>query len=170
MTALVTATMQLNGFDELDRALAELGGLTAEKANRRAMMKAVEPLALQAQQNALSIAKSGSLALAMGARYKREVSRASLFGKSVVEAAVVSVGPIRRSPAARAAYTVYYHRQRLVVGIRHGHLVEWGTSHSPAKPFMRPAFDATAQRVVANYGVELRNDIEKIARRAKARS
>lgn len=170
MTGLVTATMKLNGFDELDRALADLGGIMAEKTNRRAMLKAIEPMALAAQQNALMIAKSGSLALAMGARYKRELSRATLFGQQVVEAAVVSVGPIRRSQAARAAYTVYYHKKRLVLGIRHGHLEEWGTSHSPAKPFMRPAFDATASRVVEGYGFELRTEIDKVAHRAKARS
>lgn len=166
--SLIQAQFELKGFDELDRQLAELGGILAEKANRQAMLRAIQPMVRAAQLNALKIAKSGSLAIAMGARYKRELSRATLFGKQVVEAAVVSVGPIRRDSAARAAYTVYYHRSRLVTGIRHGHLVEYGTKHSPAMPFLRPAFDSRAAAVVRGYGLELRTAIDRVARRQKA--
>lgn len=169
MTALITGSVEVKGLADLDRALLQLGGVVGRRELRGSMLAAMEPMVEAARRNAIAIAKSGALALAMGARFQVERLATGFFGRSdTVSAAVVSAGPIRSDRAARAVYTVYYRRGRpgrLLRGIFHGHLVEFGTRHSPARPVLRPAFDATHQQVVGRFVEELRTRIEKIRAR-----
>lgn len=176
MASLITGSIKVEGLADLDAALVEIGAVMGEKALRQSMLAAVRPMVEAAKVNALAIAKSGSLALAMGARFALESKAGAFFGfRDIVSAAKVMVGPLYSDRAARAAYTLYYHRGRgrhpisggrLAVGIYHGHLVEFGTRRSRARPFLRPAFDATAEQVVANFVVELRTRIEKVRGKA----
>ena len=46
---------------------------------------------------------------------------------------------------------------------RHAHLVEFGTVHSAARPFLRPAFDETAGEALAKIGDTLGRGIERAA-------
>lgn len=45
----------------------------------------------------------------------------------------------------------------------HGHLVEFGTKHSAAKPFLRPAFDEKAGEALDKIGDTLGRGIERAA-------
>ncbi|KMS54718.1 HK97-gp10 family putative phage morphogenesis protein [Sphingobium cupriresistens] len=45
----------------------------------------------------------------------------------------------------------------------YGHMVELGTSHSPAHPFMRPALDNTREEVRRAMGSSLWADVKKAA-------
>ena len=48
---------------------------------------------------------------------------------------------------------------------RYSHLVEFGTSHSAAKPFIRPAIDSTATEVVGAMALGLDQHLTKVAAR-----
>jgi HK97 gp10 family phage protein len=169
LTALITGSVQVKGLAELERALVDLGGVLGQKTLRSSMLAAMRPLVEAARANALAIAKSGSLALAMGARFAIEQRAVSTFGfklTDVLSAAVVSAGPLYSDRPARAAYALYYRRgagkRGVAAGIFHGHLIEFGTRHSAAQPFLRPAFDATNGEVIDRFVEELRTRIEKI--------
>jgi histone H3/H4 len=53
----------------------------------------------------------------------------------------------------------------------HGHLVEFGTVHSAAKPFLRPAVDESAQaaidKLAENLWKGIAREAEKLATKAK---
>jgi len=45
----------------------------------------------------------------------------------------------------------------------YSHMIEFGTTHSRAIPFIRPAFDAEKERVVRIFSSELKKNINKAA-------
>ena len=61
-------------------------------------------------------------------------------------APVGETGNLKRSPVAKKLDKVAIAAIDRKIA-PHAHLVEFGTSHSPAHPFFRPAIDATAEKV-----------------------
>ena len=51
----------------------------------------------------------------------------------------------------------------------YSHLVEYGTSHSAAKPFIRPAVDSTQGEVVGAMAAGLDTHLTKVVRKLKTR-
>jgi HK97 gp10 family phage protein len=47
------------------------------------------------------------------------------------------------------------------------HFIEGGTSTQPARPFLRPALDANAEKVVGNLRGELRKTIDRVLKKRK---
>jgi HK97 gp10 family phage protein len=47
------------------------------------------------------------------------------------------------------------------------HFIEGGTSTTPARPFLRPALDANAEKVVAGLNGELRKAIDRVLKKRK---
>jgi len=52
---------------------------------------------------------------------------------------------------------------------KYAHLVEFGTEHSAAHPFLRPAFDATKDESQRVYAASLKPAIQRIAARVNKR-
>jgi HK97 gp10 family phage protein len=50
------------------------------------------------------------------------------------------------------------------------HLVEFGTAHSPAHPFIRPAFDRNAKGLVEKFTRIMREGIERATKKARRAS
>ncbi len=76
----------------------------------------------------------------------------------------VRTGALKRSIVVRAGREP----GTAVVGFlrptsRRAHLVEFGTRHSPARPFMRPAIDETANEVIEKIGERMFAGIEREA-------
>ena len=44
----------------------------------------------------------------------------------------------------------------------YGHMVEYGTAHSAARPFMRPALDENEHAVVKAYGDEIQRALDRL--------
>lgn len=51
---------------------------------------------------------------------------------------------------------------------KYAHLVEKGTRHSRAKPWLKPAYDESAPRFLARVGVEVGKEVEKVLARRRA--
>lgn len=90
---------------------------------------------------ALALIGDGSGALSESLA-PRAVSKSRAMRKGA--AASVQITPVRYNKKAMAMYSAFYfgrgtHVTRLAEGIRHGHLVEFGTKHSAAYPFLYPA-------------------------------
>lgn len=83
----------------------------------------------------------------------------------------LTVGRTTRRRGSRMKGTVYI-GPRSKVGA-HAHLVEFGTPHAPAQPFLRPALDERAQdaikKIAERLGKGLEREAEKLANQHKTR-
>lgn len=111
---------------------------------------------------------SGALSESIAAR---AASRSRSLQRSMT--AFVQVTPVRFNRKAIAMYVQHYYTRLgknpgtkvVTSGIRHGHLVEFGTRHSPAQPFLWPAATAQRGKYIAEFAGFLRKKTEAAVRR-----
>ncbi len=148
--------VKVEGLDGLDARLAKLGPAVGFKALRSGLMAASRPMFQLARANAASTGvrnyDAGATAAAM-ARWTKRTSRTTT---------TLFLGPKNKNKKALTLYNTKHGTE--VKRLNHFHLVEFGSAHGPAQPFLRPAFHATVQQVVQRFGSELRKAIEKVAR------
>jgi HK97 gp10 family phage protein len=130
------------GFKELENALLELPKAVAKGVLRTALKNAGEPVVSDAQRNVPVL--TGELLGSIDIR--STLSKRQRRGRAKAGDVEMFIGPSWPKGA-------------------HGHLVEFGTSKMAARPFLRPAWDANKERVLASIGRELWTAIEKAARR-----
>ncbi len=151
------------GLRELERKLTQQIPKKAQaKVVNRALRKAAKPMVQTARLRARR-GKSNALSIAMSIWQVKKRTKLRNFGS-------VEFGPRRNNKRAIAAYWDFYAARTptasdIINGIRHGHLVEWGTKTTPAHPFMRPALDAHGRQTIADFGKILGREIEKEAAR-----
>lgn len=124
-----------------------------------ALKEAAKPIIAAAKQGYDALDGSGSLSMAMGSWRSK---RAERYGNTF---ASVEIGPRRSNRKALAAYYAYYGRKvtgkMLSRGLRHAHLVEWGTSRTPARRVLTRAFDAQAPAAVKSFGTILGKRLDR---------
>jgi len=140
-----------------------------------AARKSILPIA---KQMAKTGDGSGSLSEAMGVRAQKARRRKGKAGG-------MQVLPVRFNKKAIAMYIQHYYTSRgknppaniLSSGIRHGHLVEFGTvagkkhAATAAKPFLWPAAAAGKTKYISLFAKELKKRIEsRVKREAKKRA
>lgn len=125
-------SMKLEGGDTLAKVLAEM----SERASRQVLRAALTTAAATPMQ-----ARAKALA-------PREPGAPDLADHIVVSAgrnASLAVGPSKEARTDQPKMT--YGQQ--------GFYVEYGTSDTPAKPFLRPAFDETAPKAIGAFASEV---------------
>lgn len=163
--------LKVTGIRETVANLVKLGPLVSRRIGRTAMRKAMEPVLASARSNAVRSAKSGSLVAAMKTRVQTadQLPR-GIFGIGNTKDAVRgSVVPVGKDSKAVGLYRLHYKPKRAIKRIRHGHLVEFGTKRSRAVPFMKPALQQNAQRVVDVLAGEMKAGIDRELRRGRRR-
>lgn len=107
-----------------------------------------------------------------GALSESIAPRAKSKGRALAQgnAAGVEITPVRYNRKAIAMYLNHYYPNgaklgRTVEGIRHGHLVEFGTKHSSAKPFLGPALDQQGQAFINQFAKSIMRKVEAAVRR-----
>lgn len=168
--------VKVEGLKELDAALGELSKATARNTMRRALINAAEPMRAAAERNAPvdtgklkrsiivtskidnKAGKSEYAAVMRGGGSKsqavqamRDARRAKGIGESFAEA---FMGPAKGGKRDSIKAVVQ----------------EFGSRKQAAQPYLRPAFDAEAQNVIGNIKAELSAEIDKAAKRARARA
>lgn len=138
--------VNIDGLKELETNLLKLPEDLAKRGLGRAARDAMKLLQLAIAFNAPKL--TGTL--------QRGIQMRSKFIGDGVQGGtiVVSIG-LKLSPKEESAF--------------YGRFLEFGTVKMPARAFMKPEFDAHAQEVLANFGKELGEEIEKVARRAKVK-
>lgn len=137
-------TISISGLKDLDRALGELPKTTGKATLRRVGISALQPFdkawRANAERNRLTGAldSSGGVGTKLTRRQARQQKRVD--DKAFVE---VYAGP--NNPAAVPA--------------------EFGTVDQGARPFVRPAWDATAGKTLEIVATELGTEIDKSAKR-----
>lgn len=138
------------------------------KSARATMLAEVKQRALTGPTG---VQRSGALSESIGVRNQ---SRRKVMTKRAV--AGVEIAPIRSNLKAMARYIDYYYTRQgrtprigmLNSGIRHGHLIEWGTvKHGPA-PFLFPGVNNNLAPFLQRLAADMRRTMEQRVRR-KAR-
>lgn len=144
-------TIRVDGFKELDAALQEMKTATARGTVRRAMMKAFQPMADEASR----LAPDDPRTPAPDLHRTIKVGDALKAGRSMFVKGfgfndgqvTVWMGPTRE-------------------GYPQAIMQEFGTVNQPAKPYMRPAWDAGKDRLLEDLASGLKIEIDKTAARA----
>jgi hypothetical protein len=145
----MSVTFKLEGFSDLDRALAELPKATQKPTLRRALKKAAQPLAETARSMAPRDPESpGDLAGSIAVSTKLSKRQAKLHRKMFKDdkaAVEMFVGP-GPDPAAWNQ--------------------EFGNVNHGPQSFMRPAWDSEQRPMLERLKADLWQEIEKTAARA----
>jgi len=170
---LIEATAKIDG---LESALSAMRAAFPEKYKKQrsilnnslsgAARKAIIPVA---KQLALRGDESGALS-------KSIKPRARSYSKSRRRGAVSSVAitPHRMDAAAMAVYVNHYYSSKGLAapaglisgGIRHGHLIEFGTVNHPAQPFLYPALRVGFRPFLALFAKSIERKTQAAVKRA----
>src|SRR5262245_36449322 len=137
-------TFKLEGLSDLLDALAELPKATSTNVLKRALLNAAEPIQQTAQALTAPHARPPKKRLYTSITVSTKLTdrqRRSKKKESKVEV-YVGAGPVREAI-----------------------FEEFGTSHSGAHPFMRPAWDMNKQPALFSVSNELADEIEKARKR-----
>lgn len=162
--------VKITGFKELDKALAEFKPVTAKAIAKRALLKSAQPVVEDAKARVPvrlgrlrdSITASARLAVKAGNAEFAAVMRSG----GTKDEALAALRDARRGAAGGSLTTVHVGAGQLP----HAHLQEFGTDRHPPQPYLRPAWDANRDKVLASIAGDLREEIDKAAKRAAAKA
>lgn len=167
-------TVTLKGLDDVLKAMQSAFPKDPKKqrgilntAMRTAARKDIVP---KAKELARRGDGSGALSEAIAVRNQ---SKRKLSAKGMV--AGVEVVPVRFNKKAIALYIQHYYTDRGInapanmfkSGIRHGHLVEFGSVHNSARPFMYPAAKSGERGYIQHTADALKKAIERNVKKAR---
>jgi len=141
--------MQLFGDKALSRALIEIGDDSALRVMRPAISKALVPVKQQAKQNVEPNTRSGALRRAIAKKAGGRRGRSKAWGKVYVKSKRQEWNGKTINPA------------------KYAHLVEFGTTHSRANPFLRRAMSTRKAQVNSILNREGWNNMIKFAGRLR---
>jgi len=168
----VVNTFKIEGLAELEKTFLELGKANTKNALVKALMEAVDPIKDAAE--ALAPKDSGKLIASIIKTKKKPKNYESgkiAYNKTMKDggdrkAAVSAMREARRKNPATFAEVFVGVGSRITYALSQ----EFGTVHSPAQPFMRPAFDDNQQEVVDILSVSIAENIEKSRKRQAAKA
>lgn len=173
-------TFTIKGLKELDEVLAnELPKATARAVLRRALTTAAEPMAAKAR----SLAPSDPNTIDLDSKLRENIIVATRAKGDSVDAgkaafaAVLSSGGSRSQAGAALRSTVSALGGAKVVAYVgptprafHGLFQEFGTYRHGPQAFLRPAFDSDSRSFIQRLGVEMSDEINKAAARARRKA
>ena len=149
--------LNIQGLEPLKKTLRDLPE-TLKKSGEKAVLRAGgAPIRKAAKRYAASSKDSGLLLKSIG-----------LNVKTVKGVTSVRVGPrkgFEGKPKQVKSRKTGKIRTVTPNPIYYAHLVEFGTSRTAAKPFMRPAIDSTQGEVIDAMGKGLEKHLDRAARR-----
>lgn len=163
---------KMTGFKDIEKALDKLPEEVAKTTERAALRDAMIPVRDSAKANAARFRDSGLLAESINVRVSK-IRSGKLRGEITAR-----VGPrgghgrwiTRRQKITNEDGTVSLkYRREYADPTKYAHLVEAGTAHSQAQPFIRPAIlqnrNQIIPRMAKGYERGLRRSIRKIRKK-----
>lgn len=147
-------SVKIEGLAELKAAFEQLGKEVSTKIGVRANRKAANLM----KQAIVAIAPVGTRNQVRSRTSKKGVVTRTDYGHLNANIRV-------RRARAKTDNKIVFHIN--TGNAFWGYFLEHGTVHMPARPFMRPAFDATRQTCVNVQIAELKVGIERVAKAAK---
>ena len=147
---MATEDFAVTGLRELEKALLDLEPAVGVKVLRAAGREAMKPVLEAATQDAHE--DTGDLKAAMA------ISATKGKGNTAVN---INVGPTRTKATKKQGGRKFTHVNQKAIA------QEFGTRKQKADPFLVPALQRNAERVLVTFGRSLGNRIEKAARKVK---
>jgi HK97 gp10 family phage protein len=172
-----SASLKLTGFKELEAALLKLPKELASIAEAAALREGMKPVHAAAKSFAVKGKgpHAGLLAKSIGLtvrrvrrklqymnRYTARVGPKSGFRVSLGTAIARKDNP-KRGRVKGKPYQVFKDPRF------YAHLVEFGTSHSPAKPFIRPAMESSESKIMEGLQKGYEKGLEKVIKKIRSR-
>lgn len=166
-----TTTMKIEGFKELEAALKELPKATSRNCIRRALITAAKPIVDAAIAKAPARPGSGVLKrsiLVTKVRFTKGEAGKAAFAKALREGKTRSEAreALLEANSAASASGDDITSGIAIIGVDYthafyAHFVEFGTSHSAPKPFLRPAWESGKVAAAQAIHDVLKDEIEK---------
>jgi len=144
--------MKLTGIKEMNRALSRLPD-EMKRSGETAVLRAGAKPILKSAKGRVAI-ESGLLKKSLGTNVKK------VRGQTTAR---IGARKGRGKEVERDGVTVFSDPTK------YSHLVEYGTSHSSAKPFMRPAAESAGNEIVAAMAEGYEKYLHRAAKRIKSR-
>lgn len=153
-------TARTEGFEAAHAALRDLALDAQRPLLKRALRTAAAPIVLRAKRGARQTEDSGLLAdsiyvVVTGDRAGRASANIRPSGRLVI---VEQTGPDGKKRQKRTRSSAY------------AHLVEFGSVHVSARPFMRPALEGGLAEAEAGFAAEVDAAIKRRLKRAEAQA
>jgi HK97 gp10 family phage protein len=137
--------MKITGLKEIQRALNKLPLELQKTTETAALRSGAKPILTAAKSNAKSSEDTGLLLESLGVNVRKGRSGAT---KGIYTARIGARKGFRkvigvRANGKNAGKPIYKDP------VKYAHLVELGTSHSAAQPFIRPAVDSASSQVLS---------------------
>ena len=149
-------TLKIKGIEDMAKCLNQLPGKLKATGEKSALRAGGAPIRKAAKQFAKSSKDTGLLIKSIG-----------LNVKTVKGITSVRVGPrkgFRQTVQCKDKRTGKT-REEIANPANYGHLVEYGTSHSPAKPFIRPAVDSAQSEILPAMAKGLEKHLARAAQK-----
>ncbi len=155
--------LKLTGFKELENALLKLPSELSKVAEANALRYGMIPVRKTAQAITRSISDTGLLARSIGLTVRRVRKKGNAINRYTARVGArsgfrVTVGTNKKTG-----------RPIVKDPTKYAHLVEYGTSHSAAKPFIRPALEANESAIIEGmergYEIGLAKAVAKLRKK-----
>lgn len=148
------ATIELKGVSSVIAALENLPVALRKSAETAVLRAGAVPIRKAAKANAAKSKDTGLLQKSIGLALRGKPGNKS-----------VRIGPRlgMRQKVTRTNKRTGEKREEIADPNNYSHLVEYGTSHSSAKPFIRPAIDSAQGEVVDAMATGLDKHLTRVA-------
>ena len=151
-------SISVQGLAELDRKLESMSNAAAGKALFGAAMFALTPAVKEAKQRAAKAKEPHIMTMVNGATVNVQPG----LLKSAIKKRRLPKSEHKGPYAQGAVVGVYIGKGRpQKVYPRYWHIIERGSVHQPATPFIRPAFDNNVNLMVTRFAEKLSDNIDK---------
>lgn len=152
------AGFDMKGLGEVKRNLGKLSEAVRGKAEKAVLRAGAAPVRKAARRYALASQDSGLLRKALGSKVK------TVRGKTTAR---IGVRGGFRGEVLRTDARTGKKRRVMANPVKYAHLVEYGTAHSAAKPFMVPAIEETKGQVVDAMAKGLEKHVSRTVERMR---
>jgi HK97 gp10 family phage protein len=150
--------IKLEGINQISQRLEALPQALQKAAEKAVLRAGAVPIRKAAKVHAKSSKDSGLLGKSIGLEVKK--------AKGIT---VARIGPRKgmRQKITRTDKRTGRKYEEMADPNNYSHLVEYGTSHSAAKPFIRPAIDSSKDQVVDAMAAGLDKHLTRVAARLR---
>lgn len=164
----MTATMKIDGLQELDAALKQFAKSTQRSVLERTLKKAAKPIEAEAKK--LAPEDTGELKSSIRTTVIRSNAGKAAFAEAMRSGATrMEAGQAARAANRAAAGQGASATVRVAATAPHSIFAEFGTVKMSAQPFMRPALHFKGKASVESIKDDLHKEIMATAKRVAAR-
>jgi HK97 gp10 family phage protein len=162
-------SFKIEGLKELEAGLEQFKRSTQRGILERALKRAAKPVVDEAK--AAAPVRTGALKKSISTKVIRSNAGKAAFAKAMGSGASREEAGLAARDANRAARGQGASALvRVQATAPHAIFAEFGTRHSPAHPFMGPAFQHGGSTVPKSIAADIKIEMEKSARRIAARA